>query len=439
MSVETYSVTWFKTLRESYPQWSDFSQYITSQEGGSLVVADESEKDNLCIIRYIKGHSDFSKQHVRWFRSVVWDKYTNMPVCVAPPKASVGVPDGTLNTAYNDFQCQPFIDGTMINSFKIAGIYKCFIATRSKIGATGSFYSDRSFADMFQDAVDRLGVGNSTCYNDPVNNEDVATFTSYVLQHPENRIVSEISSPKLFQIHTGEVKTDGTVIITEGSYKIFGNYKKLYIPEFRSHVNMNDKDINKWFELVADTMDHNWKGVVFKDGYGGRWKFVSPKYNANLALRGNEAGSLDRFIRLRQEKLVGYYLEYYKEDCDRFWRLEKCVRVMTCKLYEIYTSIHKLHEHHTDALERCWKQHVYAIHGIFKNILQPSRQSVNIKVVIEYVNSLSVKQLQYLMKNVTYPWKTEEVPVVDHIELDGGDYTTPVSSDGACYCAECYS
>ena len=148
-----YTLSVFRELREQYPQWSALKEFLESPAGGKLRII-ECEQEGIHIIRYDKATTDFSKSHVPWFRSVVWDGRTNLPLCVAPPKANQGLPQAVPPSAVasGDLRWEPFLEGVMINTYRSLADSEPQLATRSKLGASGVYYSKRPFNQLLQDA-----------------------------------------------------------------------------------------------------------------------------------------------------------------------------------------------------------------------------------------------------------------------------------------------
>jgi hypothetical protein len=143
----------FAELITLYPSWLALKTFLESEEGGSFRIVDQDESD-MCIIRYEKGVSTMNLPHSRWFRSVVWNTETNRPVCIAPPKAmSTELPAQTTQQAIEaGMVCQELLDGFMINCFTLVGEKKLHICSRSKLNASGRFYSSKPFRELFIEA-----------------------------------------------------------------------------------------------------------------------------------------------------------------------------------------------------------------------------------------------------------------------------------------------
>ena len=124
------------------------------------------------------------------FRSVIVDNESNKVVSFAPPK-SYKYDDLKDN---DNLVCTEYVEGTMINVFWNKYTDGWELATRSNIGGKCKYNLDSSktFRYMFLDAMNYIGLE----FADLNKNYSY----SFVLQHPENRIVIPIESPDLILI-----------------------------------------------------------------------------------------------------------------------------------------------------------------------------------------------------------------------------------------------
>jgi len=136
-----FNNTIFRDLRERYPIWEQLEVFLESEEGGLFRVIDQKKDREWVLIRYEKGVSNMDLPHSKWFRSVVWDRVMNAPLCVAPPKTtSTEFPFRSRQDAVEaGVVCQELLDGFMINCFKKVGDDTLRITSRSKLDAAGHF------------------------------------------------------------------------------------------------------------------------------------------------------------------------------------------------------------------------------------------------------------------------------------------------------------
>jgi hypothetical protein len=400
----SFLLSCFSEIIEKYPSWESLSAYLTSEEGGSLRIIQPADSA-LALIRYTKNVSKFDVPHVPFFRSVVWSKTSNRPMCVAPVQAQEDpIPEGV------DMRVSDFVDGTMVNAWKSNGIVG--IATRSSLGGNTKFYSTRSFADLFNDAL--KGSGGSYAFLDSVLND--GEFASFVLQHREHKIVGPIVHNRVFVTHFGSVNAeDGRVLMSSAN---FPDRLLNYLPEligagmkFTHGSGTTDNQDGSHSprplgvpvcgqELMQEyaSRGYTWQGLVFQEiGSSRRWRMRNPEYTYVRRLRGSEASPFERFLRLRADGDVKKYLTYFREENKKMWELEQFLRTRTLELYTAYTEMNKLKQKTMRDLMFCLRPHVYALHGVYLKSLKDGAEPITKDVVIGYVNELSVEEQMKLL------------------------------------------
>ena len=371
---------WFKNLCDTYPVWADLTHYLTTPEGGSLRVIHCDNR--YVIIRYDKAYSKFDLAHVPWFRSVVWDTVTNRPVCVAPPKATEGlIPSG------ESFRYEEFLEGVMINAF-LDTSGQVVLATRSKLGATGTFYSSRSFQDLLAEALGTVQLKDLFTGS--------TTFVSLLLQHPEHRIVAKLDAPHVYIIHTGSVELNGTVTLKEQADQ---SLLPLSFPPSIDTTDLSTMNCTAFVQGLAEKKGWMWQGIVAKDGAGRRFRMRSNAYSMIRTLRGDSPRQDVRFLKLRSKQLLETYLYYYADEKDVMWGLEQRVRAVTQQLYQAYVNAHITHAIPFMELPAHLKTHVFSLHSLYLGSLKPRGFFVRKQEVIEYVNRLPIPRILHLFKS----------------------------------------
>lgn len=410
----SFTLTAFRELAAHYPNWEDLKAYLLSKEGGSLRIVDSASP--LCIVRYTKGTSDFSVPHVGLFRSVVWNKEANCPVSVAPVKALPGPPEEGANVQVSDF-----VDGVMIQAWRQpqAAGGQVRIATRTSLDARGTFYSEKSFAQLLEDALRTFG--GTQAFLKSVLEEGM--FCSLVLQHREHKTVAPVPYPRVFVVQVGSVAADGQVTV----YTNCEQWPQRLVP-LAPHVHdtlVAEAETKKMLHTGRD--NYQWQGLVFQEvGTARRWRLRNPSYVAVRSLRGAEASAVGRFVRLRGDGTMKEYLKYFREDSSRMWELEQLLRERTQELYFAYNAVHKVKDKGLKDLPYSLRPHVYALHGLYLKGLPPrdpagsdapvvpatETTSILKSRVIEYVNSLAREDQVRLLEGDREPPATVPRPVV---------------------------
>lgn len=354
--------------------------HLTSAEGGSLRVIQVPNSDS-AVVRYVKGKSDMSKEHVRMFRSVVWNTNTNRPMCVAPVKAERGEPP-----VGSDVEISEFVDGVMINIFRDPS-GNLELATRTNLGATNSFYTGRSFSQMLSDALTTGDINTEFGLIIPHNG-----FMNLVLQHPDHNTVGPIKSARYVITSSGTVSEDGTVSFNT-SYSTAHKY-----PSGKSVRELMNFGMRR---------GHMWQGLVFQDKTSHkRWRIRNPEFVRVRTLRGAESDPFERFLRLRSSGKTKEYLNFFRTESNELWAYEQLWRKCTQEIYTSYVDMNKLKKKTMKEIDLPYRTHVYALHGRYLSSLPKEGEvgkypvPVSMETVIDYVNSLNVEDKLRIVNGV---------------------------------------
>jgi hypothetical protein len=386
----SFALSQFRSLIEKYPTWESLSTFLQSEEGGKLRIIYFNNTDTNAIIRYVKGVSDMSKEHVRLFRSVVWHAETNRPICVAPIKAE---PTKLSPPGGEDYWVSEFIDGVMINVFR-HGDRPAKIATRTNFGAHNTFYSEKSFARLFEEATPKDIDWNTLLQPNQ--------FVSFVLQHPEHTSVSSVRHPRIFATQFGSVEANGNVNIHISPVN-WPTALRGFAPFHYS---------NFCFEGPAVFRSYKFKGYVIQSTNSyHRYRIVNPDYNTTRDLLGSESTKVLRFLRLRKEGHIKNYLQYFKEQSKEMWDLEQTFRQKTHDVYQAYCDVNKAKTKTMKDIPIPFRTPVYKLQGQYlASLPKPGeklgqgqvsafgegedKQPVPIRkdMVVAYVNGLTVEE-----------------------------------------------
>jgi len=376
----------------SEKDWASLKSVFVANE---LRVIDPANS-KFAIVRYDSTRKNDAH---RWLRSVVYDKETLKPVCVAPPKATA-----LPRTDWSEMigvDAQDFVDGTMINIFWPSS-GEPQVVTRSRLGADNRFYGELSFLDMLKEALTRYSTTNKGFSGELADLKpfEGGGFISAVLQHPSNRVVTEVKDASITVVHVGSVGEDGSVTIDEDPENWSDNLRylapgKLTIPAEKLS---SYEELTAYVETQSTSFGYMWQGYVLKNGTGARYRLRSKVYSQVRSLRGNESDALMRFSRLRGEKSIKRYLKYYPEDEKVFYELEGRLRNCTRRLLDFYVNTFKFKKTEFHTLPWPYKHHVSVLHNQFKEKLKPNRKTIDITYVIEYINSLPVEDMGNLFK-----------------------------------------
>jgi hypothetical protein len=299
------------------------------------------------------------------FRSIIYKN--DKIVCFSPPK-SIDYTEFKENCDISTIIADEFIDGTMINVFYDD---KWNIATRTIVGADCTFYSTKTFHDMFHETnINYDLLDKQLCY-------------SFVLQHPENQIVVPIQTPTLYLIACYQIQDN---VVISHPLPTYFNIPKQYT--FSSYEEI---------EQFVQEQPYTFKGMMLKCDTK-RSKIRNSAYEKIKKLRGNSPNMRYVYYTIRESELKHEYETYFPN--TEFEVYEKEIQSIIQLLYSNYVEcfIKKVKE--LRMYKFPMKHHMNELHMIYKNTLKPQKKYVNKKVVVDYVNSMDPVQLLHWMNSL---------------------------------------
>ena len=342
-------------------------------------------QDGLCILKYDKQQLRLDNiDTLGLFRSVIMDG--DKIICFSPPKSSKCE---EFMEKFSPIECSQeyFVEGTMINCFYHNDKWK--VATRWDVGAKGHFYADgnKSFSDMFQEAL----VGVNLQLND-LNKE---LCYSFVLQHPENRIVVPFIVPYIILVAV--YKCDDNHVHDKTS-AMEQEVLKLGIPTPKKFNYMDWKTIKDIF--ASQTTDYKVLGLMFHHVSGLRGKIRNPVYEKVRRLKGNQSKIQYQYYCLYQKNQIQEFLKYYPEHKDKFWEFRSELVAWTTRIVELYRNYNIYKTIAADDIPFQFRTHIWELHQIYLLQLKNRGLSITKKDVIHYIYNLNPARLMY---SINYP------------------------------------
>jgi len=379
------SLTTFASWVTKYSTWPELKAWLQAEEPGIDII--ESEDSAYAILRNSKekeGEAAIAEDAVseagQLCRSVVWDTEANLPCCVSPFAARRDQKIPSDSEA--GLRIEDFVEGVMVNVFRARGDAETHVTTRSKLDADGTFYSERSFRELFEEAMD----AKHTSLNEiekligAPSDSVAATFITLVLAHPEHRVVRTVEKANFWAIYRGTVANDGTVTFYTEDLPAAWR-PKTYSLTFKGDF----ADLKAKFEEIKATKPWYWQGLVVHSGLQ-RWRFRNSEHDrVRRDLRGTESNSYGRFLRLRSQKRVQEYLRIYQEDNADFQGYEQDFRAATKMLYAWYCKCHKEHSVAFKSLPKSVQPLVFDMHKFYLTALRPANKSLHMAEVITWI------------------------------------------------------
>ena len=321
------------------------------------------------------------------FRSVVLNN-NNEIVSFAPPKSLSIENFSKLNpTKLNNIVAEEFVEGTMINVFWDKQINNWNINTRNTVGADVSFFKldvRKTFYTMFFEALTASGL--------ELNNLNKSYCYSFVLQHPDNRIVVPIKSPTLYLVQVYQITNKLVDVISMDDVRKDELWKSTNIKFPMIYDNWNSyEDLNN--KYASMNTDYSIMGVTIKNTVtNDRCKIRNPVYEDVRQLRGNQPKLQYRYLTLRKNGKISEYLKFYPECKKDFSKYRDQLHAFTNALFINYVSCYIKKEKPLGEYGGQYKTHMFKLHQIYLNVLKEQKLFITNTEVIKYVNNLHESQ-----------------------------------------------
>ena len=345
----------------------------------------ENSDTGLTLIKYNQSDKkkyNFENELVKYARGLIFDRKTRKIVCI-PPEKSIHIVPFSQNISIEEWVnvgIEDFIDGTMINCFNHDGSWH--ISTRSFIGAHCKWFSQKKFNELFNEAKGKLEFEKLNplfCY-------------TFVLKHPENRIVTSYEKPDLVLVQANWGWNE--VNIHQVAEELRGHGMEIKTPQV-----YQVSSLEEILEKIA-SMEYQEQGLVLRFN-NTRAKIRNPKYEQAKLLRGNNRNLFFTYLEHFKNHRVGEYLTYYPEHKEQFDDWFEKIKAMTTKLHTCYVEGFIRHNMDRTEIPYELKPHCYALHNLHKT----TGNKVTKKYAIEYFNGLDIPQIIFIInyeKNKEY-------------------------------------
>jgi len=362
-----------------------------AKELGINVKSFKTNDSMLYMLNYNKEMLE-NNNFLKNFRSVITDG-TNI-ICFSPPKA-LTVDELVKNN--EEYTIEEFVEGTMINVFHYKGEWMC--TTKGVIGAKCKFFRDftKTYRTLFLEAMTESKLEFSML--------DETCCYSFVLQHPENRIVVPFGEMNLVLI--SKYKCEYCVVSKLEIEKELLN-TTIKRPNTEFMFNGNIGDINNWF----NSQDFNYKkmGIVINCN-GNRAKLWNNNYLHVKKLRGNNPKIQFQYYHLTKDKLIPEFLYYYPEYKIVFKDFKLDLFKYTEKLWRSYRSCYIYKQKPLKNFGKQYRTHMFRIHKLYISELKPENKYTDKKFIIDYVNKLSPAEIMYSINFAYRENKIDEIKV----------------------------
>jgi hypothetical protein len=325
------------------------------------------ENDDLYMISFTEN-SNLALKIVRAMNGVIFEKNTNKLLHYSFPKAYEGVYSPHFENekdCYKKLINQPFeveisIEGTHLKVFWYKDSWK--VSTSRNIEAGLSFWnSEKSFKEMFYE----------TCEFENINLEDLDKqyCYSFIMQHPENKICSDISVPYCNMINKVNLKENTVIRNTEGF--------------------LVDCSIELLMEKVRQSTA-NLNYIVYLEDFS-RIKITNNNFKKLRKLLKNENNIQRSYLKSLQEGTSEEMKKNFKEKCEIFERVENILDFTVKSIHESYKNnfIYKKNEQVYHKFSKILKN----LHWIYRK----TSEKIHYGMVLNFLLDMSIKDLVWIL------------------------------------------
>lgn len=383
----------------------------------------KSNNNEYIITMYDKNSIKNSPEKVenhKYMRSLIFNA-DNKLVGVGPSKSGYTNYDNASPTVETSiYSIEHFVEGTMINLFYNNNQWE--IATKTTIGGNVSFFrkdkKGKSFRDMFFECIETCGISLETDF-------DINFNYSFVIQHPDNKIVNQFEQPNIVLVEMFQIKEDEVIGYyptsneEDSSNEIILNEALQKIVNITQYINSNiilNYNSCKYKNLnQTDNHSHISMGMIFRDTNNNRLRIRNPKFEYIRKMRGNQPKLEFHYLELRKNNQLQQYLSLFPEHMEIMQNYQNKIHNFTRQLYNNYVSCYIKKEKPLLQYDKEFRQHMFNIHEYYKNTLRPNKKNIQLNDVIGHINNLEPKVLMYSI-NFKYRKSEDEEKTKENTE-----------------------
>lgn len=359
------------------------------------------------------------KRKIGYIRSVIYDTENKCIVSNSPAKSididAICEKDKRSQTLPDTYRVEEYVEGTMISVFwNDMGTASGWIrSTRSVLGAKTAFYNNTynsstdggihsnfhksTYSDMFDDCL--------YASNFSLDRLDKNYSYSFLIQHPINKIVSQVNTPKLYLC--GMYHIEGTKVFEKPLYRYNSNgngieFNPIVIKIFKQssvcipYADVSVKNVNEAILKYANAEHTHFsiQGIFIKNG-NQTYKLRNPNNKYVRELRGNQSKIQYHFYELRRENKIREFLTFFPEYSTMFSSMEKEINLFAQTLYYMYHMCYRFKTKELTDFPYEFRNHIWELHRYYLTNLRPRRQGIQFKNVMKHLSILEPARLMF--------------------------------------------
>lgn len=307
-----------------------------------LKIKEDTNYPHLFLI-HTQDNSDFNLKIVNECNGIILNKETFDILCYSFDKCLETLEFPTNYFNIENLYIEKSIEGTLLRlSFDkitngwLLSTKKCIDASKSK------WLSTKTFDKLFNDCID---------FNILKDKLDINISYSFIITHPENKVVVYYDKPILFHISSRDMTTLKEININIGINQIQKDY-------------IQKDSIEEYLKFIECDVNLSYEGFIFIDTNYNRWKIKTPFFRKVRNIWGNTNNRFYRYLELRRNcNLLSEYLYFFNYDIELFREYELKITNLINKIIECY-----IHKHINKTIEKVpfyFSKIIYKLHGSY--------------------------------------------------------------------------
>ena len=213
---------------------------------------------------------------------------------------------------------------------------------------------------------------------------------SFVMQHPNNHIVRQISAPALYLIAVYKVDNETLVVEEQCRDEHLARIKGSSATLVRLPLQFTDVGLSELKELYTSlNAPYDFPGLMCRErSTGVRFKFRNPNYERIKNLHGSDPKLQFQYLSLRQQGKVKEYLKLHPEHSDAFQKFRDQLHAYTNQLFSNYIGCYVKKERPFTEYPAEFKTHMFRLHEQYLKELREKREHITLGKTIAHMNGL---------------------------------------------------
>lgn len=350
----------------------------------NLKIKEDIQLPDLFLI-YSQESSNFNLKLVNECNGLIMNKNTLQIVCYTFDKCSDAPLQSMQSINLDNLYYENAYEGTLVRLYYYEN--KWMLATKKCMDASKSkWISDKNFSELFNECVQ---------YYDFLDKLNTSYCYSFIIMHPENKIVVNYTVPNVVHISTRDLTTLYEVDVDIGIQK-------------SERVKVPREYLNDFIAKIETEQLLTHEGYMLIDLTFNRYKYKNNYYSEVRNLWGNTNNRFYRYLEMRKDvNVLQQYINFYPQDLEKFRKYEEDITVLANSILNVYLDKH-VYKKSDAKIPFFFAKVIYKLHGDFYK----DKVRTDCNKVMMTLLELDPKQICFMFTNLTKQKNATETEAV---------------------------